>query len=90
MYHVYLIECEDGSIYTGITTDLKRRFIEHVEGKGGRYTRSHKVKKILYSEKHPSRSKASRREAAIKSWSRGKKLELAVKPPEKKLLSQNG
>ena len=40
MYFVYLIKCKDGTIYTGITTDVKRRFVEHKEGKGGHYTRS--------------------------------------------------
>ena len=66
MYYVYLIQCEDGSIYTGITTDLERRFKEH-EGKiGGHYTRAHKVEKILYTEKYPTRSEALKRESQIK------------------------
>lgn len=76
MYYVYLIQCKDKSIYTGITTDLKRRFKEHKNGVGGNYTRAHKVEKILYSEKHKTRSLASKREAEIKSWNRAKKLEL--------------
>ena len=75
-YFVYLIQCEDKSIYTGITTDLKRRFKEHQDKIGGNYTRAHKVKKILFSEKHMDRSNASKREAEIKSWSREKKLAL--------------
>ena len=45
MYYVYLIQCEDGSIYTGITTDLERRFKEHSDKTGGHYTRAHKVEK---------------------------------------------
>lgn len=76
MYFVYLIECEDKSIYTGITTDLKKRFAEHKAGKGGRYTRSHKVKKIIYSEKATTKSQALKRELEIKSWTRKKKLGL--------------
>lgn len=75
-YFVYLIQCEDKSIYTGITTDLERRFKEHQNKIGSSYTRAHKVKKILYSEKHKNRSKASKREAEIKSWGREKKLAL--------------
>lgn len=75
-YFVYLIQCEDKSIYTGITTDLKRRFKEHQDKKGGNYTRAHKVKKLLFSEKHIDRSNASKREAEIKSWTREKKLAL--------------
>lgn len=76
MYFIYLIECEDDSIYTGITTDLKRRFKEHSLGTGGAYTRAKKVKKILYSEKYKNRSQASKREAEIKSWTRQEKLKL--------------
>ena len=76
MYYVYLVQCEDKSIYTGITTDLKRRFQEHKDKVGGHYTRAHKVEKILHTEKFQTRSKASKREAEIKSWRREKKLEL--------------
>jgi putative endonuclease len=76
MYFVYLMECADKSIYTGITTDLKRRFEEHSSDNGARYTRSHKVIRILYSERFENRSEASKREAEIKSWKRNKKLAL--------------
>ncbi len=77
-YFVYLIQCEDKSIYTGITTDLKRRFKEHQNKIGSNYTRAHKVKKILYSERHINRSMALKREAEIKSWRREKKLALII------------
>ncbi|KKS26023.1 MAG: Excinuclease ABC C subunit domain protein [Parcubacteria group bacterium GW2011_GWC2_42_6] len=76
MYYVYLIQCEDESIYTGITNNLERRFKEHADKIGGHYTRAHKVKKILYSEKYPTRSDALKREAQIKSWKRERKLAL--------------
>ena len=76
MYFVYLIQCEGGSIYTGITTDIKRRFKEHQDKVGGHYTRAHNVEKILYSEECQTRSEALKREAEIKKLSRGKKLEL--------------
>lgn len=75
-YFVYLLQCEDKSIYTGITTDLKRRFKEHQDKIGSSYTRSHQAKKILFSEKHIDRSSASKREAEIKRWRREKKLAL--------------
>lgn len=75
IYYVYLLECADKSIYTGITTDLARRFSEHKKGLGGNYTRSHPVKKILYSWHCGSRSIAQKREAEIKSWTRAKKLQ---------------
>ncbi len=76
MYFVYLLECKDGTIYTGITTDLIRRLAEHKEGKGGHYTRARKVMKLLYQEKQSDRSSALKREAEIKRWDRKKKLAL--------------
>ncbi len=76
MYFVYLLECKDGSLYTGITTDVERRFVEHQKGVGGHYTRAKGAVRIVYTEKYPDRSSASKREAEIKSWSREKKLEL--------------
>lgn len=76
MYFLYLIECRDKSIYTGITTDVARRFKEHQDGKGGHYTRAKKVVKVLYTEKLKTRSRALKREAEIKKWSRKKKLNL--------------
>ena len=79
MYFVYLIECGDKSIYTGITTDVQRRFKEHGLGKGGAYTRSHKVKKVLYTEKFKTRSSALKREFEIKNLSHRQKLALIKK-----------
>ena len=76
MYLVYILECGDKSLYTGITTDLKRRFAEHKAGEGGHYTSAKGVVKIVYTEQHPDRSSASKREAEIKSWPRKKKLSL--------------
>ncbi|MBI2068907.1 MAG: GIY-YIG nuclease family protein [Candidatus Yanofskybacteria bacterium] len=76
MYLVYLIQCKDGTIYTGITTDIERRFQEHKDSKGGRYTSSRKVVKVLYTENHKDRSSALTREAQIKGWRREKKLNL--------------
>ena len=76
MYYVYLIQCEGGSIYTGITTDLERRFKEHSDKIGGYYTRAHKVEKILYTEEYPTRSAALKREAEIKKLRREEKLNL--------------
>jgi len=78
MYFVYILECADGSLYTGITTNLERRFEEHKSGKGGNYTRSRKVKKMVHSEKHPNRSEASKREAEIKKLSAEKKRALTT------------
>lgn len=79
MYHLYILLCSDKSLYTGITTDLKRRFEEHKNKKGGHYTSSKKIIKIVYTEEHPDRSSALKREAEIKSWTREKKLKLIEK-----------
>lgn len=77
MYTLYIIECADKSLYTGITTDLARRFKEHQSGKGGHYTRAHKPVRIVHSEVHANRSQASVREAAVKKLSHEEKLRLA-------------
>jgi putative endonuclease len=74
MWFVYILRCEDGSLYTGITTDLARRFKQHVEKTGARYTRSHTVAECVYTETCASRSAALIREAAIKKLSRAEKL----------------
>jgi len=77
MYFVYLLECADGSIYTGITTNVERRFNEHAQGKGGHYTASHGARKILHVEKRRDRGSALRREAALKKLTRSEKRALA-------------
>ncbi len=76
MYFVYILKCTDKSLYTGITTDVARRFDEHKEGKGGNYTRSHRVSEVVYTEKCKNRSVAQVREAQIKKMSRSRKLQL--------------
>lgn len=76
VYFVYILQCADKTLYTGITTDLKRRLKEHKEGTGGHYTRARGATKMVYSEKHADRSAASVREAAIKKLSRRNKLAL--------------
>jgi putative endonuclease len=76
MYFVYLLLCEDGTIYTGITTDVDRRFKEHQSGKASHYTHAKKAVRILYTEEQPDRSSALKREAEIKGWPREKKLAL--------------
>lgn len=75
-YFVYILECDDGTLYTGIATDVERRFTEHTSGKGARYTRANGAKKICYTEQCNTRSEALKREAQIKGWSRQKKLTL--------------
>ena len=79
MYFVYILQCDDGSLYTGITNDIERRFSEHKSRIGGHYTASHSVKEILYTEKFKTKSEALKREAEIKGWHREKKLALINK-----------
>jgi putative endonuclease len=76
MYLVYILECKDESLYTGITNNLERRLAEHSKGQGGHYTSSKRALRIVYTEEHPDRSSALKREAEIKSWRRDKKLDL--------------
>jgi len=76
MYFVYLLECADKTIYTGITTDIERRFEEHQKGLASHYTSAKKAVRILYTEEHLDRSSALKREAEIKRWKRSQKLAL--------------
>jgi len=75
---VYILECADGSLYTGITTDLERRVTEHEAGQGAKYTKGRNPFKLVYSEHCDDRATASRREIKIKAMSRSKKLGLLV------------
>ncbi len=79
MWYIYVIRCNDGTLYTGATTDIGRRVKEHNKKKGGRYTRSRLPVKLVYNEKCATRSKALRREAEIKSYPRVEKLSLVMR-----------
>ena len=76
MYTVYILLCEDGTLYTGIAKNVRERFAQHVAGTGARYTRAHKPLRIVYRERKRGRSSALKREAAIKAMSRGEKQQL--------------
>lgn len=65
-WFVYMIECSDRSIYTGITVDVEARYAAHCNGSGARYTRSHPPRRLLGYETHPDRSSASKAEYRIK------------------------
>ena len=74
---VYIVACSDGSLYTGITTDRERRIAEHNDSKkGAKYTRNRRPVDLVYSEMHPDRSTASKREYEVKKLSRAEKLKL--------------
>ena len=71
---LYLLECENGTYYAGITTDLERRFAEHVFGIGARYTRANPPLRVVAAREFPDRASASRAEAALKKLPRKHKL----------------
>ena len=75
-WFVYILECKNGSLYTGITNDLKKRFKMHCEGKAAKYTRAFGVKRMVYKKKCLSKSSALKKEAAIKNLPRQSKLDL--------------
>jgi putative endonuclease len=77
-WHCYLLECADGTLYTGITNDLEKRVAAHNNGTASKYTRSRLPVRLVYTETHPDRSAASRREAEVKKLSRAAKLALAA------------
>ena len=77
MYYVYILKCADETLYTGITTDLKRRMLEHNSSAlGAKYTRARLPVEMVFSKKFKNRSTASREEARIKKLTRAEKLKL--------------
>jgi putative endonuclease len=75
-WQVYVILCSDDSLYTGITTDLRRRFDQHASGQGAKYFRGRRPLEVVYQESGHTRSTASRRELEIKGLERSAKLSL--------------
>lgn len=77
MWYVYILKCSDDTLYTGITTDIKRRIIEHNSSpKWAKYTRWRRPVELVHSENAPDKSEASKREIAIKSMSKLEKMKL--------------
>ena len=72
-WFLYLIECRDGSLYTGITVDVQARYAAHASGRGARYTRSHPPQRLLLTLPYPDRSAASKAEYALKQLSAAQK-----------------
>ena len=77
-WYVYLIECVDGSVYTGIAVDVDRRYLQHAAGKGARYTRSHPPSRLLARFEYPDRGSASRAEYAIKRLTPARKRRMCA------------
>ena len=76
-WFVYILECRDGSLYTGIAIDVAMRYALHAAGRGARYTRSHPPLRVLASFEHPDRSSAAKAEYAIKQLTPAEKRALA-------------
>ena len=74
LWHVYIILCSDNSLYTGITTDVERRFSQHAEGSGAKYFRGRQPVQVVYRESGHNRSSASKREIMIKAMNRVDKM----------------
>ena len=72
----YILECADGTFYTGWTTNLEQRLQAHNAGRGGRYTRGRRPVRLAYFEEHSTRQEAQRREAVLRRLSRAMKISL--------------
>ncbi|WP_368653538.1 GIY-YIG nuclease family protein [Ornithinibacillus sp. 4-3] len=80
-HFIYILECCDQTLYTGYTNDLEHRLKLHTDGKGAKYTRGRGPFKMVYTERHPTKSAALQREYKIKKLSRKKKLQLIKEKP---------
>jgi len=82
-WHVYVLRCRDGSLYTGYTNDLDTRLTAHNAGRGAKYTASRRPVKLVYAESAKSKSLAMQRELQIKGWTKAKKEALLSGKHEK-------
>ena len=76
LWYVYILRCGDGTLYTGITDDVEKRFAAHCAGKGAKYTRGRGPLELCYTEEAEDKSAALKREHAIKKMTRAQKLQL--------------
>ena len=79
-WFLYMIECEDGSLYTGVAIDAQARYAAHVAGKGARYTRSHPPRRLLVTVAFPDRSSALKAEYRVKQMPALEKRKFALAP----------
>ena len=82
-FYVYILLCMDGSFYTGYTKDLNERTRQHENGKGARYTKTHRPQKVAYVELFGTRSSAMKRERVIKKLSHQQKQDLILSQDKK-------
>lgn len=79
MAYIYIVECSDGTLYTGWTNNIERRIKEHNEGKGAKYTRCRRPVVLKYYEEFNTKQEAMKRECAIKKLTRKDKIKLFTK-----------
>lgn len=77
-WYVYIIECKDGTYYTGLTWKPELRYDQHLSGLGSKYTAEHGVKALVYCEEHTDFETARVREVQIKGWSQAKKRKILI------------
>lgn len=82
MWYLYILRCKDGSLYTGITTDVEKRLEAHQSGKGAKYTRGRGPLALVYKEECGDHSEALKRELEVKALTRAEKLKLIEKNSE--------
>ena len=82
MWYLYILRCKDGSLYTGITTDVEKRLEAHQSGKGAKYTRGRGPLALVYKEECGDHSEALKRELEVKALTRAEKLKLIDKNSE--------
>ena len=76
-YYLYILQLSDGRLYTGTTSSIPRRELEHRRGKAGKTSKLAGARKIIYSEDHTTKTAALKRERQIKGWTKAKKLSMA-------------
>ena len=76
MWNLYILQCRDGSLYTGVTIDIPNRLKRHNSGKGAKYTSARRPCRLVYYEEYHSESEAKQREREIKGWRRKEKIDL--------------
>ena len=77
-WYLYLLECRSGALYAGITTDVQRRYAQHLSGKGAKYTRANPPKKLVGVKEYPDRAEASKAEYAIKQLPKHLKINFLI------------
>ncbi len=81
VWHLYILRCGDGTLYTGIAVDVEKRFAAHAAGKGAKYTRGRGPLTLLYQEVCGDHTQALRRELEVKKLSRQEKEQLILEGP---------